>query len=139
MRQIASSHPGTGAGTLASAMQMWQWTLDYLQTATDPAGGKLYHGQRQGVTFPWPTHSVGWWPRARRFSTCSNLKPRAVTTPSPAKAWKAPCSFLSDLCHTQAAAAAGEVSRICTELVFGYQIGGAPGIEDFLDRRTKSP
>jgi len=28
--------------------------------------------------------------------------------------------FLSDLCHTQAAAAAGEVSRICGELVYGY-------------------
>jgi hypothetical protein len=28
--------------------------------------------------------------------------------------------FLSDLCHVQAARAAGEVSRICAELVFGY-------------------
>jgi hypothetical protein len=28
--------------------------------------------------------------------------------------------FLSDLCHSQAAQAAGEVSRICAELVFGY-------------------
>jgi hypothetical protein len=27
---------------------------------------------------------------------------------------------LSDLCHVQAAQAAGEVSRICAELVFGY-------------------
>jgi DNA polymerase elongation subunit (family B) len=29
--------------------------------------------------------------------------------------------FLSDLCHVQAAEAAGEVSRICAELVFGYK------------------
>ena len=29
--------------------------------------------------------------------------------------------FLSDLCHVQAARAAGEVGRICAELVFGYQ------------------
>jgi hypothetical protein len=28
--------------------------------------------------------------------------------------------FLSDLCHTQAGQAAGEVSRVCAELVFGY-------------------
>jgi hypothetical protein len=28
--------------------------------------------------------------------------------------------FFFDLCHTQAASAAGEVSRICAELVFGY-------------------
>ena len=51
MRGIASTHPGTGACTLASAMQMWLWTLNHLQKATDPDGDKLYHGQRQGVTF----------------------------------------------------------------------------------------
>ena len=51
MRAIASTRPGTGACTLASAMQMWQWTLNHLQKATDPDGDKLYHGQRQGVTF----------------------------------------------------------------------------------------
>ncbi|MGB9406650.1 MAG: acyl-CoA dehydrogenase family protein, partial [Terracidiphilus sp.] len=51
MRRIASSRPGTGACTLASAMQMWLWTLNHLQKATDPTGNKLYHGQRQGVTF----------------------------------------------------------------------------------------
>ena len=36
MRLIASSRPGTGACTLASAMQMWLWTLNHLQKATDP-------------------------------------------------------------------------------------------------------
>ena len=52
MRRIAATHPGTGACTLASAMRMWLWTLSHLQKATDAAGNKLYHGQRQGVTFP---------------------------------------------------------------------------------------
>ena len=28
--------------------------------------------------------------------------------------------FFTDLCHVQAARAAGEVGRICSELVFGY-------------------
>ena len=42
MRRIASEMPGTGACTLASAMQMWQWTLNHLQKATDPKGNKLY-------------------------------------------------------------------------------------------------
>jgi hypothetical protein len=28
--------------------------------------------------------------------------------------------FLSDLCHVQSARASGEVSRICAELVYGY-------------------
>jgi len=44
MRAIASRRPGTGACTLASAMQMWLWTLNHLQKATDPTGNKLYHG-----------------------------------------------------------------------------------------------
>src|ERR1035437_5083174 len=51
MRQIAGTRPETGACTLASAMEIWQWTLAHLQKATDPTGGLLYHGQRQGVTF----------------------------------------------------------------------------------------
>ena len=29
-------------------------------------------------------------------------------------------AFLADLCHVQAARAAGEVGRVCAELVFGY-------------------
>jgi hypothetical protein len=30
-------------------------------------------------------------------------------------------AFLTDLCHVQAARAAGETVRICSELIFGYQ------------------
>src|SRR3954462_11148018 len=52
MRQIASDRPGTGACALATAMQLWQWTLQYLQDSTDADGNKLYHSNRQGVTFP---------------------------------------------------------------------------------------
>jgi alkylation response protein AidB-like acyl-CoA dehydrogenase len=52
MRHIASDHPGTGACTLASAMHLWLWTLNHLKNSTDAEGHKLYHGQRQGVTFP---------------------------------------------------------------------------------------
>ena len=33
-------------------MQMWLWTLQHLQYATDPSGAKLYQSSRQGVTFP---------------------------------------------------------------------------------------
>ena len=52
MRGIASKRPGTGACALASAVNMWLWTVDHLQVATDPEGAKLYHSSRQGVTFP---------------------------------------------------------------------------------------
>jgi alkylation response protein AidB-like acyl-CoA dehydrogenase len=120
MRQIASSHPGIGAFTLASAMQMWQWTLDHLQTATDPAGGKLYHGQRQGVTFPM-ADALSWLVASRaQILDVLELEARGGDDPVASEGLEGTVQFLSDLCHTQAAAAAGEVSRICAELVFGY-------------------
>jgi len=36
MREIAARKPGTGACTLASAMQLWLWTLNYLQHSPTP-------------------------------------------------------------------------------------------------------
>jgi alkylation response protein AidB-like acyl-CoA dehydrogenase len=120
MRRIASSRPGTGACTLASAMQMWAWTLDHLQRATDPTGGKLYHGQRQGVTFALADALC--WLLASRYQILDvlELEKRGPEDPVTSEGLEGTVQFLSDLCHTQAAAAAGEVSRICAELVFGY-------------------
>jgi alkylation response protein AidB-like acyl-CoA dehydrogenase len=120
MRRIASSRPGTGACTLASAMQMWAWTLDHLQRATDPTGGKLYHGQRQGVTFALADALC--WLLASRYQILDvlELEKRGPEDPVASEGLEGTVQFLSDLCHTQAAAAAGEVSRICAELVFGY-------------------
>lgn len=120
MRHIASTHPGTGACTLASAMQMWLWTLNHLQTATDPAGNRLYHGQRQGVTFPM-ADALCWLLASRcQILDVLELESRGLSDPLVSEGLEGTVQFLSDLCHTQAAQAAGEVSRICAELVFGY-------------------
>ena len=120
MRHIATTHPGTGACTLASAMQMWVWTLEHLQKATDPSGNKLYHGQRQGVTFPM-ADSLCWLVASRcQILDVLELEKQGATDAVAAEGLVGTVQFLSDLCHTQAAQAAGEVSRICAELVFGY-------------------
>jgi alkylation response protein AidB-like acyl-CoA dehydrogenase len=120
MRGIASSRPGTGACTLASAMTLWLWTLNYLQKAADPAGGKLYHGQRQGVTFAL-ADALCWLVASRaQILDVLELEARGPDDPVAAEGLEGTVQFLSDLCHTQAAQAAGEVSRICGELVFGY-------------------
>jgi len=120
MRRIASTKPGTGACTLASAMQMWLWTLNHLQKATDPTGGKLYHGQRQGVTFPL-ADALCWLVASRaQILDVLELEARGPDDPVASEGLEGTVQFLSDLCHTQAAQAAGEVSRICAELVFGY-------------------
>ncbi len=120
MRRIASDHPGTGACTLASAMNLWTWTLNYLQKSTDPDGGKLYHGQRQGVTFALADALC--WLLASRYQILDvlELEERGGNDSVAAEGLAGTVQFLSDLCHTQAAQAAGEVSRICSELVFGY-------------------
>jgi len=120
MRGIASTHPGTGACTLASAMKLWSWTLNYLQNATDPAGNKLYHGQRQGVTFAL-ADALSWLVASRcQILDVLELEGRGSESPETAEGLDGTVQFLSDLCHTQAAQASGEVSRICAELVFGY-------------------
>ena len=49
-----------------------------------------------------------------------NSKRRGADDPVAAEGLEGTVQFLSDLCHVQAAQAAGEVSRICAELVFGY-------------------
>jgi len=120
MRQVASTQPGTGACTLASAMQMWLWTLSHLQNATDADGNKLYHGQRQGVTFPM-ADALCWLMASRcQILDVLELEARGVEDPVVAEGLPGTVQFLSDLCHVQAAQAAGEVGRICAELVFGY-------------------
>ncbi len=120
MRRIASSRPGTGACTLASAMNLWAWSLNYLQHATDPAGGKLYHGQRQGVTFAL-ADALSWLMASRcQILDVLELETRGAADAGASEGLAGTVQFLSDLCHVQAAQAAGEVSRICAELVFGY-------------------
>ena len=120
MRRIASTRPGTGACTLASAMNLWAWSLHYLQNATDPAGGKLYHGQRQGVTFAL-ADALSWLMASRcQILDMLELETRGAADAVAAEGLAGTVQFLSDLCHVQAAQAAGEVSRICAELVFGY-------------------
>jgi alkylation response protein AidB-like acyl-CoA dehydrogenase len=120
MRRIASTHPGTGACTLASAMNLWLWTLNYLQKTTDPDGGKLYHGQRQGVTFALADALC--WLLASRYQILDvlELEARGGADAAAAEGLAGTVQFLSDLCHVQAAQAAGEASRISAELVFGY-------------------
>jgi len=120
MRRIASAHPGTGACTLASAMNLWLWSINYLKSATDPAGNKLYHGQRQGVTFPL-ADALCWLLASRaQILDVLELESSGASDSLAAEDLPATVEFLSDLCHTQAAQAAGEASRICAELVFGY-------------------
>ncbi|HTS29528.1 MAG TPA: acyl-CoA dehydrogenase family protein [Bryobacteraceae bacterium] len=120
MRLIANDHPATGACALATAMQMWLWTLHHLQKGSDADGVKLYQGSRQGVTFPL-ADALCWLLSSRcQILDVLELRQKGPGNPTLAEGLPGLLSFLTDLCHVHAAHAAGEVGRVCAELVFGY-------------------
>ncbi|RME94155.1 MAG: acyl-CoA dehydrogenase [Verrucomicrobia bacterium] len=120
MRALAAERPGTGACTLATAMELWRWTLQHVQEARDADGNKLYHKARQGVTFPL-ADALCWLLAARQFILdVVELDEKGDQNPAVADVRAGTVAFLTDLCHVQCARAAGEVGRLCAELVFGY-------------------
>ena len=120
MRAIASERPGTGACTVATAMLMWLWTLERLQRTTDADGDRLYQSARQGVTFPL-ADALCWLLAVRcQILDTLELEQRGALDPALAEGLPGLVNFMTDLCHVQSARASGEVSRICSELVFGY-------------------
>ena len=109
MREVAARRPGTGACTLASAMELWLWTLLHLQKASDAEGAKLYHGTRQGVTFPL-ADALCWLLASRsQILDVLELEAKGPENPVVAEGLSGLLAFLTDLCHVQAARAAGEV------------------------------
>jgi alkylation response protein AidB-like acyl-CoA dehydrogenase len=120
MRLIANDRPGTGACALATAMQLWLWSLQHLLKATDADGSKLYQTARQGVTFPL-ADALCWLLSARcQILDLLQLETEGPANPTVAEGLPGLLAFLTDLCHVQSARAAGEVGRVCAELVFGY-------------------
>ena len=121
MQAAGKNVPGLGGYVLASAMELWQHTLEYLQTAKDDDGRKLYHNKRQGVTFPM-ADALGWL-LGPYFLACDvmELIEKGPMSPTLAEGLDDLTGFYKDLCHVQAARAAGEVARICSELVYGFQ------------------
>jgi len=120
MRRIGAERPGTGACALATAMKLWLWTLKHLQEATDADGKKLFHGNRHGVTFPL-ADALCWLLAARAFILdLLELEAKGPQNPTVAEALPGLLRFYTDLAHTQIARTAGEVGRICAELVYGF-------------------
>jgi len=148
MRHVAARRPGTGACALATAMELWLWTLQHLQRATAPDGAALYDGARQGVTFPLADALC--WLLASRCQILDVLELEAEGPGSPTLAEALPglVQFMTDLCHVQAARAAGEVGRVTAELVFGYNrhptwdaegCAGCYGADDLADLESLIP
>ena len=120
LRHLAAERPDTGACELASAMALWSYTYKHLLVATDAKGEKLFQGPRQGVTFPLGD-ALSWLLAARALILdVVELEDEGGQNPTVAEGLPGLVRFYQDLAHVQAARAAGEVGRICAELVYGY-------------------
>ena len=107
LKQIADSHPGTGACTLGTAMKLWLWTIEHLKVGKDADGDKLYTNQRQGVTFPL-ADALCWLITTRhQILDVLELEEQGPNNPVVAEGLEGTVNFLSDLCHVQAARASG--------------------------------
>jgi len=120
LKTLSVRRPGTGACALGTAMKLWLWSLNHLQKTADPQGGKLYQKSRQSVTFPM-ADALCWLLSARQFILDTiELEEKGPANPALAEGLPGTVAFFTDLCQVQSARTAGEVGRICAELVFGY-------------------
>ena len=103
MRQIAALEPGSGACTIASAMQLWSWSVDHLR--------------REAVS-----SEVALSELAQAFCRLIAARAQILEVAQEARGTNAETRQLYlDLCHVQSARASGEVAALCAEIVFGYR------------------
>ena len=109
MRRIAEHRPETGAcagyGHAAVALD-----LEHLQVTKDADGDKLYHGARQGVTFPLADALCWLLAVARQYSDAMELEKKGPGEPGGCRGTGGHAQFFTDLCHIQTRAPAGEAA-----------------------------
>lgn len=120
LKEIAIERPESGAASLAAANELWLWSLQHLLKTKDADGKALYHSKRQGVTFGM-ADAISWLLASRaQILDARELEKEGPNNANLAEGLNGFVSFFYDLCFTQSASAAGEVSRICTELLHAY-------------------
>ena len=121
LKQMGGDDPQSGACTLGSAFDLWLWSLQHLLEGKDAEGRPLYQDHRQGVTFLM-ADALCWLLASRcQLLDLKELEQQGPQVPELAPDLPGQLQFFRDLSRVQAGRAAGEVARICTELVFGYQ------------------
>ncbi|MBN1478988.1 acyl-CoA dehydrogenase [candidate division KSB1 bacterium] len=137
LKSIAQSRPETGAEALATAMELWRYTLNYLQTRKDTHGVKLWGSARQGVTFPM-ADAFSWLAASyHQILDVVELALNGPNNPAVVEGLDSTIAFFSDLCMIQVARAVGEAGRVCTELFYGYEVDGHDDTE-FIEFKTKA-
>lgn len=127
LKGLSSRSSAQGARPLAAAMELWLWTLEYLQQAKDAEGGKLFTSNRHGVVFTL-ADALCWLLASRQqILDVLELEEKGPANPVLADSLGGFVNTLSDLAWVQAASAAGECARLCSELVHGFQAAGDSG------------
>lgn len=133
---LGQDAPGTGAGIVARAMELWLWTLEFLHRAKDPSGARLYHNRRQNVTFPM-ADALCWIMASRsQVADVLELAEKGSENPIVAEGLEGTVGFFSDLSMVQAARAAGECARICATMVHGFGPQAREELEAFAALRA---
>jgi alkylation response protein AidB-like acyl-CoA dehydrogenase len=120
MDRLATSHPATGAATVAAGLALWRHTLDFLATSKDADGKKLYHHNRQAVTFPLADALCPLLATRLFILDTLELAGKGPANPVVAEGLPGYVAFFTDLARIQSAKAAGESARVCAGLVHGY-------------------
>lgn len=125
MERVAATNPETGAATVAAGFKLWQATLRLLEAGKDADGKKLYHGNRQAVTFPLADALCPLLASRLFIRDVLELAAKGPENPVVAEGLPGYVSFFSDLAKVQAAKAAGEAAKVCANLAYGYAPEGA--------------
>jgi hypothetical protein len=102
LRECASTRPETGACTVASALELWLWTMNHFR-----ADGA--HVRPESLAVDELIEALCPLLAAR----CLALEVTATTS--------AEADLRADLCHLYAARSSARAGGVCAELVFGYR------------------
>ncbi len=117
MRHAAAQHPGSGACAVATAMEVWSWTIDHVRGEAQAGGRDEAPALRGPRATPGGEGAVSVSAHAGPLAEALGwlLSSRAFVLES-VKGADPSCA---DVCHAHTARACGEVGRICAQLVFG--------------------
>ena len=117
---LAAAKPETGAAAVAAAFELWRWMRAFIDASRDANGRPLSQNTRHGVLFPM-ADALSWILAARSLIVdVRELAAKGPEHPVVGPEIEGYVNTFTDLGHMQAARAAAEVSRICTELFYGY-------------------
>ena len=117
---LAAAKPETGAAAVAAGLDLWRWMRSHLDAAKDANGRPLSQNTRHGVLFPM-ADALSWILAARSLvADVQELAAKGPEHPVVGPEIEGYLNTFTDLGCMQAARAAAEVSRISTELFYGY-------------------